>query len=85
MILRRVIARFRRQEWTAIGSDFLIVVVGVSIGIQVSNWNAARQAMEDERAFTQRLHDDAIEAEARSARLGERRFTQSKGSSRRWR
>ncbi len=29
MILRRVIAHFRKQEWTAIVLDFLIVVVGV--------------------------------------------------------
>lgn len=42
MILRRIIAHFRKQEWTAIAIDFLIVVVGVFIGIQVSNWNAAR-------------------------------------------
>lgn len=42
MILRRVIAHFRRQEWTAIALDFFIVVFGVYIGIQVSNWNAAR-------------------------------------------
>jgi len=42
MILRRVIAHFRKQEWTAIFLDFLIVVVGVFVGIQVSNWNAAR-------------------------------------------
>ena len=42
MILRRVITHFKKQEWTAIALDFLIVVVGVFIGIQVSNWNAAR-------------------------------------------
>lgn len=42
MILRRVIAHFRKQEWTAIFLDFLIVVMGVFIGIQVSNWNAAQ-------------------------------------------
>ena len=42
MILRRIIAHFRKQEWTAIVIDFVIVVVGVFIGMQVSNWNAAR-------------------------------------------
>lgn len=42
MILRRVISHVRNQEWTAIALDFVIVVVGVFIGIQVSNWNAAR-------------------------------------------
>lgn len=42
MILRRVISHFRQQEWTAIALDFVIVVVGVFIGIQVANWNDAR-------------------------------------------
>lgn len=44
MILRRVISHFRKQEWTAIGLDFLIVVVGVYIGIALGNWNQARAA-----------------------------------------
>ena len=41
MILRRVIHHVRNQEWTAIWIDLVIVVVGVFIGIQVSNWNEA--------------------------------------------
>jgi hypothetical protein len=39
MILRRIIGHFRQQEWTAIAIDFVIVVLGVVIGIQVSHWN----------------------------------------------
>lgn len=35
MLLRRVISHVRKQEWTAIGIDFVIVVVGVFVGIQV--------------------------------------------------
>jgi hypothetical protein len=42
MLLSRVTAHFRKQEWTAIAIDFVIVVVGVFVGIQVSNLNAAR-------------------------------------------
>ena len=42
MILRRVIAHLRKQEWTAIAIDFVIVVVGVFVGLQVNNWNEAR-------------------------------------------
>jgi hypothetical protein len=42
MLLRRVISHVRKQEWTAIGIDFLIVVLGVFVATQVSNWNAAR-------------------------------------------
>jgi hypothetical protein len=54
MILRRVIKHFREQEWTAIFLDFLIVVVGVFVGLQVSNWNAARaDRVEESRLLTQ--------------------------------
>jgi hypothetical protein len=62
MILRRVIKHFRHQEWTAIFLDFLIVVVGVFVGLQISNWNAARLDSQNETAFLQRLDKD-IDAE----------------------
>jgi hypothetical protein len=42
MILRHVIEHVRKQEWTAIAIDFLIVVIGVFVGLQVNNWNMAR-------------------------------------------
>ncbi len=42
MILRSVIRHVRDQNWFAVGLDFLIVVVGVFIGIQVANWNEER-------------------------------------------
>ena len=68
MILRRVIKHFREQEWTAIALDFLIVVVGVFVGLQVQNWNAAR--IEDARAtdYLHRLNNDmALSIEATGA------------------
>jgi len=42
MIFRRIAQHVRDQNWTAIGIDCLIVVVGVFIGIQFGNWNEAR-------------------------------------------
>ena len=39
MILRRLTTNLRAQNWTAIAIDFLIVVLGVFLGIQASNWN----------------------------------------------
>lgn len=42
MLLRRITEHVKAQNWTAVALDFVIVVVGVFIGIQVSNWNAAR-------------------------------------------
>ena len=48
MLLRRITEHVKAQNWFAVGLDFLIVVFGVFIGLQVSNWNDARA---DERAF----------------------------------
>ena len=58
MILRRIITHLRRQEWTAIALDFLIVVTGVFIGIQVSNWNEARSSSRQEGVLIAQLADD---------------------------
>lgn len=44
MILSRIINHLRTQNWTAVGLEFLIVVVGVVIGFQVTAWNADRAA-----------------------------------------
>lgn len=43
MLLRRISEHVRAQNWTAIAIDFVIVVVGVFVGIQVSNWNDANR------------------------------------------
>jgi hypothetical protein len=54
MILRRLTANLRAQNWTAIAIEFLIVVVGVFIGTQVSNWNQNRiEQRETERMLEQ--------------------------------
>lgn len=58
MLLRRVIEHVREQNWTAIGIDFLIVVIGVFVGIQVSNWNEDREARKRGAEFTERLRAD---------------------------
>ncbi len=42
MILRRLSQSLKEQNWTAIVIEFVLLVTGVFIGIQVSNWNQAR-------------------------------------------
>lgn len=42
VLLRRVMEHVNGQNWFAVGIDFVIVVVGVFIGIQVANWNDVR-------------------------------------------
>ena len=44
MILRRLTANLRAQNWTAITIDFAIVVIGVFLGIEASDWNQGRLA-----------------------------------------
>ncbi len=58
MILRRITEHVKAQNWFAIFLDFIIVVVGVFIGIQVSNWNAARGDRAKEAAYLTQLIDD---------------------------
>ncbi len=38
MLLHRVTEHVRAQNWTAIALDFLVVVGGIFVGLQVSNW-----------------------------------------------
>ena len=64
MLLRRVVAHLRKQEWTAIAIDFVIVVLGVFVGIQLGNWNDARLERAQSAVFTRALvadlHADAV-------------------------
>jgi hypothetical protein len=58
MILRRITEHVRAQNWFAVAIDFVIVVVGVFVGIQVSNWNASRVERAQEQATLVRLVED---------------------------
>jgi hypothetical protein len=61
MILRRITEHVRAQNWFAVGIDFLIVVVGVFIGIQVANWNEARRDRLAEAQYLDRLEREIAE------------------------
>ena len=65
MLLRRITDHVRGQNWTAIVIDFVIVVVGVFIGIQVSNWNEGRQNASRTQNYYSRLVDD-LDSERRA-------------------
>ena len=58
MILRRITEHVKTQNWFAVGLDFIIVVVGVFIGIQVSNWNASRADRSNETLYLGYLAED---------------------------
>ncbi len=58
MLLRSITEHVKNQNWFAVAIDFVIVVVGVFIGIQVANWNDERVRNRDSREFTARLTED---------------------------
>lgn len=58
MLLRRVIRHLKKQEWTAIAIDFVIVVVGVFIGVQAANWNEARADAARAHSYLERIKGD---------------------------
>ena len=58
MILRRIAEHVKAQNWFAVAIDFVIVVVGVFVGLQVSNLNAARQDRTRAHDYFERILSD---------------------------
>ena len=58
MILRRLTNAFRKQDWFTVLVEIMIVVLGVFLGIQVSNWNEARSDRQLGKEYTIRLIAD---------------------------
>ncbi|OGT56194.1 MAG: hypothetical protein A3E01_04850 [Gammaproteobacteria bacterium RIFCSPHIGHO2_12_FULL_63_22] len=58
MILRRFAEALKQQNWAAIAIEFVLLVLGVFLGIQMSNWNQERETAKKAAVFTQRLRED---------------------------
>ncbi len=56
MILQRLATSIRKQDWFTVLIETLIVVFGVYLGIQLGNWNGARQ----DRAQFEDAYDRAM-------------------------
>ncbi len=59
MLLRRITQHVKNQNWFAVFLDFIIVVVGVFIGIQVANWNEERSNRVSESEYIVAIEHDA--------------------------
>jgi hypothetical protein len=71
MIFKRAAAKLRAQDWVAITIELAIVIVGVFLGTQVSNWNATRIEQRETQQMLTRLKPElrnllAVYASARS-------------------
>ena len=58
MLLRRISKHVKQQNWFAVGIDFVIVVIGVFIGIQVANWNELQKTEDAAQVYRDRLVTD---------------------------
>jgi hypothetical protein len=43
MILRKLAGALRKQDWGSVTIEFLIVVVGFFVGLQVHDWSQIRK------------------------------------------
>ena len=71
MILRSLMKHMRDQSWVAVGLDFLIVVLGVFLGIQLGNWNEALEIRARERVYLEQLLID-LESDITTGQRGVR-------------
>jgi hypothetical protein len=58
MIGRRIAQHMKQQHWTGVLIELVIVILGVFIGLQVDNWNQARQEYQQQHAVQARLLSD---------------------------
>ena len=55
MLLRSITQHVKDQNWFAVALDFLIVVVGILIAFQITNWNEKRSERSNEVHYLERL------------------------------
>ena len=58
MVLKRLRAEGARQNWFGVAVDLVILILGVFLGIQVSNWNQARLDRAEGGEYRERLYFD---------------------------
>jgi hypothetical protein len=68
MAVARLGRRLREHDWFAAAIEVLIVIVGILVALQVSNWNADRQERSLAHAYALRLHAE-LQSDLRNVAL----------------
>lgn len=58
MLLRRISKHVKEQNWFAVALDFVIVVVGILLAFQITEWSDRRNERAQEQIWLTRLHGD---------------------------
>ena len=56
----KLVRRLREHDWLAASIELVIVVVGILVALQVSNWNQERVDRERGERFARRLHAELL-------------------------
>jgi hypothetical protein len=76
MIMRRLAQSLKEQNWTAIAIEFVLLVLGVFLGIQVANWNQERADRQRERLLLAELRSEVVES-IKQVEIKQRAFAQA--------
>jgi hypothetical protein len=72
MVLRRILQQLREQNWSAIAVEFVLLVLGVFLGLQAQEWASERADRVEERALLAGLRAEFVEASAELTRQVEK-------------
>lgn len=61
MILRRISERLRARDWSTVTIEFVIVVAGIFIGLELSNWNDDRKLALQEQSYLALLREEILD------------------------
>ncbi len=64
MILQKLASAIRRQDWFQVLIEVLIVIVGIYLGFQVTQWGQEREARITERAYLEQIHSELENVQA---------------------
>ncbi|HSD68412.1 MAG TPA: hypothetical protein VLB07_02610 [Woeseiaceae bacterium] len=60
MLLRRISAHIRAQNWFAVMLDLLVVVVGLFLGLQIDTWWEGQKEARIESTYLQEIREDFV-------------------------
>ena len=73
MIIHRLASAIRHQKWSQIITEILIVVIGIFLGLQVTNWAEDQALRGQEQIYLNQLHEEMTDAMT----IGQRRLLTS--------
>lgn len=74
MLLRRFAKHVKDQNWFAVGLDVIVVIVGIFLGMQFTEWNDRMKDRDDSKEFLYRIYSELQDTERASSRVRQRRL-----------